>query len=225
MSSLPERNKLPRSKLRGIKRKKHCLGAKQASGNRTLQGIEVLEKDLLANPPRISAYHHLSFAILQYDPTAEFEVRKQMILFATRLQNVGKRVHVISVARLLWTAVRATEGIEAIVAEEQQLGFARAQETVSTLLSDDAFMPIPDTIAQHMQGMAPTTDVTFLVRVAALGPAIYRSAKLLDAMHGRTLVPIILFYPGTVDGDSSLRFMDLSEREQTGAYNYRVKIY
>jgi hypothetical protein len=33
-------NKLPRSKLRGIKRKKHCLGAKQALGNRTLQGIE-----------------------------------------------------------------------------------------------------------------------------------------------------------------------------------------
>jgi hypothetical protein len=36
-------NKLPRSKLRGIKRKKHCLGAKQASGNRTLQGIEILQ--------------------------------------------------------------------------------------------------------------------------------------------------------------------------------------
>jgi hypothetical protein len=34
-------NKLPRSKLRGIKRKNHCLGAKQASGNRTLQGIEI----------------------------------------------------------------------------------------------------------------------------------------------------------------------------------------
>jgi Domain of unknown function (DUF1788) len=105
------------------------------------------------------------------------------------------------------------------------LGFARAQETVSTLLSDDAFMPLPDAIEQHMQGMEPTIDVVFLVRIAALGPAIYRSAKLLDAMHGRTLVPIILFYPGTLDGDSSLRFMDLSEREQTGAYNYRVKIY
>jgi hypothetical protein len=37
---LAPQNKLPRSKLRGIKRKKHCLGAKQASGNRTLQGIE-----------------------------------------------------------------------------------------------------------------------------------------------------------------------------------------
>jgi predicted ATP-dependent Lon-type protease len=36
-----EANKLPRSKLRGIKRKKHCLGAKQASGNRTLQRIDL----------------------------------------------------------------------------------------------------------------------------------------------------------------------------------------
>ena len=187
--------------------------------------IEILEKDLLADPPRISAYHDLPFAILHYDPASEFEARKQMSLFATRLQNAGKRVHVISVARMLWAAIRDTEGIEAIAEEEQQFGFARAQETVSILLSDNAFMPLPDQIAQRMQEMEPTVDVVFCVRIAALGPAIYRSAKLLDAMHGRTLVPIILFYPGTRDGESSLRFMDLSEREQTGAYNYRVKIY
>lgn len=187
--------------------------------------IEILEKDLLANPPRISAYHDLPFAILHYDPASEFEARKQMSLFATRLQNAGKRVHVISVARMLWVAIRDTEGIEAIAEEEQQFGFARAQETVAILLSDNAFMPLPDQIAQRMQEMEPTVDVVFLVRIAALGPAIYRSAKLLDAMHGRTLVPIILFYPGTRDGESSLRFMGLSEREQTGAYNYRVKIY
>ena len=187
--------------------------------------IEILEKDLLANPPRISAYHDLPFAILHYDPASEFEARKQMSLFATRLQNAGKRIHVISVARMLWAAMRDTEGIEAIAEEEQQFGFARAQETVSILLSDNAFIPLPDQIAQRMQEMEPTVDVVFLVRIAALGPAIYRSAKLLDAMHGRTLVPIILFYPGTRDGESSLRFMDLSEREQTGAYNYRVKIY
>jgi hypothetical protein len=67
--------------------------------------------------------------------------------------------------------------------------------------------------------------LAFLVRVAALGPAIYRCAKLLDEMHGRTMVPIILFYPGKSDGESNLRFLDLPEREQTGAYNYRVKIY
>jgi hypothetical protein len=92
-------------------------------------------------------------------------------------------------------------------------------------LSDDVFRPLPDAIARRLQSMDPATDVVFLVRLAALAPAIYRSAKLLDAMHGRTLVPIILFYPGSLDGQHSLRFMRLPEREQTGAYNYRVKIY
>lgn len=187
--------------------------------------IDLLGKDLLANPLRISAYHDLPFAICRYDPSAEFDARKQISLFATRLQNAGKRVHIISVARMLWTAIRDTEGIEVIADEERQFGFARAQETVSTLLSDDAFKPLPDAIAQCMRGMDPAVDVVFLVRVAALAPAIYRSAKLLDAMHGRTSVPIILFYPGTLDGEHSLRFMGMSEREQTGAYNYRVKIY
>lgn len=187
--------------------------------------IEILEKDLLANPPRISAYHDLPFTILRYDPTAEFEARKQIRLLATRLQNAGKRVHLLSLARILWAALRETEGIEAIAEEEQQWGFSRAQETVSTLLSDGAFRPLPDEIEGRMKGMDPAVDVVFLVRLASLGPGIYRSAKLLDEMHGRTLVPILLFYPGTLGGQSSLRFMDLSDREQTGAYNYRVKIY
>jgi hypothetical protein len=187
--------------------------------------IEILEKDILANPPRMSTYHDLPFAICRYDPSAESEARKQIRLFATRLQNAGKRVHIISIARMLWTTIRETEGIDAIADEEQQFGFARAQETVSTLLSDNAFKPLPDEIERRMRGMDPAIDVVFLVRIAALAPAIYRSAKLLDAMHGRTLVPIILFYPGALDGEHSLRFMGLSEREQTGAYNYRVKIY
>lgn len=152
-------------------------------------------------------------------------MRKHISLLATRLRNAGRKVHVISVARIVWAAISETEGIEAIAEEEQQFGFARAQETVWTLLSDDTFRPLPDEIESRMRGMDPAVDVVFLVRIASLGPAIYRSAKLLDEMHGRTLVPIILFYPGSIEGESSLQFMGLSEREQTGAYNYRVKIY
>ena len=189
------------------------------------QRISELERDLLASPPRISAYHDLPFAILRYDSACEFSARKHIQLLATRLQNAGRRVHPISIARLLWHAIEETEGVEAIVEEEQQLGFSRSQQSVSTLLSDDSFLPLPGQLQDRMQALDPQRDIVFLVRVAALAPAIYRSAKLLDEMHGRTMVPIILFYPGTLDGENSLRFMDLSEREQTGAYNYRVKIY
>lgn len=187
--------------------------------------IEILERDLLAEPPRISAYHDLPFAILRYAPTSEFQARKQISLLATRFCNAGKTVHVISVAHILWKAVKQLYGIETLAEGEKQFGFQRAQETVSTLLSDKDFMPLPDELEEQMRGLDPIQDVVFLVRIAALGPAIYRSAKLLDEMHGRTMVPIILFYPGTLDGESSLRFLDLPERAQTGAYNYRVRIY
>ena len=187
--------------------------------------IEALEADLLATPPRINAYHDLPFAIFRYDPGDEFIARKHMRFFGTRVENSGRDVHFISVARLLWASIEATEGVAAMVNEESQLGFSRAQETVSTLLSDEAFMPLPDALCHQMEGMDPERDVVLLVRTAALSPAIYRCAKLLDEMHGRTMVPIILFYPGTLEGESSLRYMDLPEREHTGAYNYRVKIY
>lgn len=187
--------------------------------------IENLENDLLATPARINAYHDLPFAIFRYDPADEFEARKQTRFLATRLENAGRKLHFVSLARLLWAAVEQTEGVAAIADEERQLGFPRAQETVSALLSDEAFMPLPNALCKCMESYDPAVDVVFLVRTAALSPAIYRCAKLLEQLHGRTMVPIILFYPGTLEGEASLRFMDLPDREQTGAYNYRVKIY
>ena len=187
--------------------------------------IEQLERDLTADPIKISAYHDLPFAIFRYHPEEEFQVRKQIALFVTRLENAGKRVHVISLARLMWRAVNETEGIEDLVAVEKSMGFQKAQETLSVILSDDAFMPLSTMLEEALRGLDPKVDVVFLVRVGARAPAIYRSAKLLDEMYGRTMVPMILFYPGTLEGDRGLRFMDLPGRGDTGAYNYRVRIY
>lgn len=50
-------------------------------------------------------------------------------------------------------------------------------------------------------------------------------SKLLDEMHRRTMVPMILFYPGAREGENELRFMDIQEIEGISGYNYRVKIY
>jgi len=111
--------------------------------------IENLESDLLATPPRINAYHDLPFAVFRYDPTDEFEARKQMRFLATRVENAGRKIHFVSLAKLLWTAVEETEGVAAIADEERQLGFPRAQETVPTLLSDEAFMPLQDAVCKR----------------------------------------------------------------------------
>lgn len=187
--------------------------------------IRTLEGDLLADPMRISAYHDLPFAVFQYDPAEEFTCRREIVLLATRLGNRGKVVTPISLGRLMWRTIEETEGLDAIVREEIELGFDRAQRTITTLLSDEDFKPLPNQLADLMASLDSTRNVVFLVRAGAMAPSIYRMAKLLEEMHGRTLVPMILFYPGHREGETDLRFMGMASRAQTGVYNYRVKIY
>jgi hypothetical protein len=188
--------------------------------------IKILEKDLACTPVRISAYHDLPFAILRYDPWEEFQCRKRMRLLAISLeQNHQKKVTFISLGQILWEAIKETEGLDAIVAEEKQFGFDRTQTTINNLLSDKDFMPISDVLEARMKHLNPGKDVVFLVRAGALAPSIFRCSVLLDQMHGRTMVPIVLFYPGTAEGRTDLRFMNMQERANLGAYNYRVKVY
>ena len=67
--------------------------------------IDHLESDLRAVPPRINVYHDLPFAIMRYDPTDEWNLRREIKLLATRLEAVGKEVHIIPMSELLWSAL------------------------------------------------------------------------------------------------------------------------
>jgi len=185
--------------------------------------IERLEDDLTAQPPRISVYSDLPFAILLYAPEEEWELRRQVNFLATRLGTAGRPVHQISLAELLWKAIEESEGLDAVVRLEKERGFERAQEQVTTYLSDPDWAPLPNLVLERLQSLDAPRDVAFLVRAAALAPAIYHMSKLLDEMQGRTDVTTILFYPGGLTGTTGLRFMDLKGQEALG--NYRVKIY
>lgn len=186
--------------------------------------IDLLERDLKAVPQRISVYNDLPFAILRYDPVDEWELRRQARLLATRLNDCAKEVHLISLAELLWEVIETTEGVGAVVELEKQRGFESAQEQITTYLSDaEDWRPLPDVLAGRLRCLDPEKHIVFLMRASAMAPAIYHMSKLLDEMQGRTLVPTILFYPGTLEGTTGLRFMALKDREALG--NYRVKIY
>jgi hypothetical protein len=127
------------------------------------------------------------------------------------------------ISAFLWQAIEEMEGLAAIVELERERGYLSAQEQVTTYLSDRAWRPLADLLAAQLATYDPTTSIAFLTRVAAMSPGIYHMSKLLDHIQGRTRVTTILFYPGTIEGTTGLRFMDLKEREALG--NYRVKIY
>jgi len=191
--------------------------------------IAPLESDLKALPPRISVYHDLPFAIMRYNPTDEWELRREIKLLATRLEAVGKEVHIIPMSELLWTALDNVyekdddEGFEAVVALEKQRGYVEAQQQLTTYLSSKVWVPLWDLLAYRLATIDSENSVVFLTRVAAMSPGIFHMSMLLDKMHGRTKAPTILFYPGSIEGTTGLRFMELKDRDALG--NYRVKIY
>jgi len=191
--------------------------------------IAHLESDLKAVPSRINVYHDLPFAIMRYDPTDEWELRREIKLLATRLEAVGKEVHDIPMSELLWSALEQVhqkdddEGLEAIIALEKDRGYVEAQQQVTTYLSSNVWLPLWDLLTQRLASINPDNSVVFLTRVAAMSPGIFHMSMLLDKMHGKTKVATILFYPGSIEGTTGLRFMDLKDRDTLG--NYRVKIY
>ena len=185
--------------------------------------IKVLEDDLKADPPRISVYHDLPFAIFRYDPEEEWALRREARLLATRLGEGGKHTQIIRMSDLLWKAVEETEGIEAVVELEKDRGFLAAQEQLTTYLSDRDWRPLADLLTERLQSLDKSTDIVFLMRAAAMAPGIYHISKLLDQMQGRVSLTSILFYPGSIEGTTGLRFMALKGRDVLG--NYRVKIY
>jgi hypothetical protein len=204
--------------------------------------LNLLEDDLRAEPPRIHVYEDLPFAVLRYEPEAEWEVRRQARLLAARLAAHGKEVRPVSLADLLWEAIDRTEGLDAVVELERERGFLAAQDQVTTYLSSPAWRPLAVALAECMRELDPRRHIVFLLRAAALGPAIYPLSKLLAEMQGKTRVPTILFYPGALEaannlrlagtpgeataapaGPASLLFLGLRDREATGSY--RVKIY
>src|SRR5512137_1266204 len=75
---------------------------------------QILEPILELPDPRerISAYHDMPYAIFRYDAEEEFDLRKQVTLLETRLEQKGKCVQRISLAECLDKAMRSQRPLE-----------------------------------------------------------------------------------------------------------------
>ena len=184
--------------------------------------LRLLESDLLADPPRISAYSDLPCALFRYDPTAEWDMRGELRKLKTRLENAGKRVHLVSLAEFLWEAIDKSEGLAPVVQLERERGWEAAQEQVAAYLSGQVVFHLPSAILDRLSALDPKRDIGLVWRDGALAPGFYLLSKLVNEWTGKLSVPTVLFFPGTAEA-GELRFMGLVGRES--AHSYRVKTY
>jgi hypothetical protein len=169
--------------------------------------------------PQISAYHDMPYALFRYDPEDEFELRREITMLTTRLEQRGKRVVRISLAECLEEAMVSVQPLEDWYQAERTNGLGPLVDTINAVLADH--VPLVDLVAGRIPtDPNPSTDVVLINRAGALYPA-YRTFTLLEQLKGQVTVPAVLFYPGALDGAAGLRFMGELEAE----HNYRPKIF
>ena len=169
--------------------------------------------------PTLSAYHDMPYALFRYDPEDEFEVRREITMLQTRLEQKGKRVTRISLARCLEAAMTTLEPLDSWFEVERKHGIEAVIDTIHSTLADE--VPLVDLVAARMPNDPdPLRDIVFINRAGALYP-VYRTFSLLEQLKGQVTVPAVLFYPGTLDGAAGLRFMGVLDAE----HNYRPKIF
>jgi hypothetical protein len=161
-------------------------------------------------------------------PSEEFVLRRRLRLFAhDLLQNHHLGVSFVSLSRLVWKAVRETDGVDYLCRVEREAGGVdAAQKDIEGRLIPGEPLALAKQVVDHLATLRPAPDVVFLVRVGGIAPYIYRSSTLLHELQDLGLkTPTVLCYPGSSTVGTDLRFYDLPAEEGLGAYNYRVKIY
>ena len=169
--------------------------------------------------PAISAYHDMPYALFRYEPEDEFELRHQITMLQTRLEQTGKRVCRISLAKCLEEAMTSVQPLDDWFEAERRHGTGTVVDTIHEVLAE--INPLVELVASQMpDDPDPLRDVVFIYRTGALFP-VYRTYSLLEQLKGRVLVPTVLFFPGLADGAAGLRFMGVLDAE----HNYRPKVF
>ena len=197
--------------------------------------VDELRRDLLnENAPQISTMGNFPFAILQYEPEDEFLMRELIHELVDELHQNGWLVKNVPLIDLMLQRLQTEaepDTLQEIINGEKRLfqrkGIQRSLHYLKQTMSPDLEGPdgLAADVIQEIQSLVgeqdPVQTLIFISRAGALYP-FYRTSGLLRYLDGKTdRVPVILLYPGTRPGVTSLSFMGEYEADSV----YRPRIY
>jgi hypothetical protein len=199
------------------------------------EAIDALRKDLGRDDgPRISTMRNYRFAIVQYKPQSEYAIRKQVQRLVSELEAKGWFVLTIDLQKLLLDRIRSQPGdwSEKVIAMEKRMAERQLDRGLNYLkskllplvegpegLAGDCGRLIQDFVRKHPDKADQT--LVLIGRAGGLYP-FFRSSALLRHLDGQTgNVPVVLLYPGTKQGPTSLSFMGLLTPDS----DYRPRVY
>lgn len=200
------------------------------------EAITALRRDLIdpEDGPRISTMRNYRFAIVQYSPEHEYAMRAEVQRLVSELEAKGWFVLTIDLQKLLLDRVRSQpdDWAEKVIATETRTAERQLDRGLNYLknkllplvegpegLAGDCKRLIQDFVEKHPDKADQT--LVLIGRAGGLYP-FFRSSALLRHLDGETgNVPVVLLYPGTKQGPTSLSFMGVLSPDS----DYRPRIY
>ena len=198
-------------------------------------GMAALRADLLSEQgPQISTMRNYRFAIFQYAPDHEFEVRAQIRSLIDELEPRGWGVLSIDLHQLLLDRVMALgEANVRTLIERERRTYAKdparaldyLREKIAGLVEgpEGVAADVIEIIERFADKYPGQTDRTLVLvgRAGALYP-FFRSSALLRHIDGKTRnTPVVLLYPGTRETHAGLSFLGVVPSDR----DYRPRIY
>ena len=199
------------------------------------EAFSALRNDLIhEDGPRISTMRNYRFAIVQYSPRDEFDLRSEVRKLSTELVANGWVVFSINLHKLLLDRVRAQgdewvrrviemERMTAQVAPERGLNYLKSKLTPLIEGPDGIAADCSRVFCDYADRNPNLVDRTLALigRAGAIYP-FFRTSALLRHLDGRTRnVPVVLLYPGERRQETGLSFMGILNPDN----DYRPRIY
>lgn len=197
--------------------------------------IQALRQDLIhEDGPRISTMRNYRFAIVQYQPSEEFQLRLEVQRLAAELTATGWVVISVDLQQLLLDRVQAQGDawVERVIEMERRMADVDPGRGLNYLTSklapliegpDGIAADVGRVISAHAERHPDHADrmLALVGRAGGLYP-FFRSSALLRHLDGKTRnVPVVLLYPGERRGPTGLSFMNLLPPDN----DYRPRIY
>lgn len=199
------------------------------------EAFDALRRDLIhEDGPRISTMRNYRFAIVQYKPEEEFELRGEVQRLSSDLAANGWIVFSLDLQKILFDRIRSQgeEWIDRVVQMEKRFSQIEDERGLNYLKSKltpliegpegiaaDCSRIIRAYVAQNPDKVERT--LALIGRAGALYP-FFRSSALLRHLDGRTdNVPVVLLYPGERRGTTGLSYMGILNPDN----DYRPRIY
>jgi hypothetical protein len=175
----------------------------------------------LGSVDRLNPTHADPFFHFVHQPAETGDLMRALPRWRARFEEDGWRVHISSIAELMWQVIDASGRWDAWIEIEPDSSPAETVEAVRDALrtKEGSGQPGLAPAILNLVSRREPGELLLLTDAALLHP-FFRVRAIESLVHDRVVCPTILFYPGTRAGQFGLRFLGLYPEDA----NYRSSI-